>query len=181
MILKAPNLTRKTRQRLLQVGMGIVLLFLAFLLEMAVIEPGGIYSYSWYGYKGFRIGLSREGLLKEVNKVGAIRRIMTCQSNSTDQSIIDLKLASRRFFDMTEDLTRSDVWICQGKKKVAFLFLFQEDHLSRVLRLKGLSFKEGTFPLLDRCRPGIYRDMDGYLNRLENTRVFYGDAPRQSE
>ena len=59
---------KKTRQRLLQVGMGIGLLFLAFLLETVAIEPPGIYSYSQQGYKGFKIGLSREGLLREINK-----------------------------------------------------------------------------------------------------------------
>ncbi|MCP4722823.1 MAG: hypothetical protein GY860_25495 [Desulfobacteraceae bacterium] len=155
--------------------MGIGLIFLAFLLEMVAIEPSGIYSYSRQGYKGFKIGLSREDLLKEINKTTSIRRIITCDPAA------DQKLTSRRFFEMTNGLTRSDVWICQGKKKVGFLFQFQGDRLARVLRLKISSIKEGTSPLFDQCQPGIYQDMDAYLNRQAIHGVFYGDEGEQSE
>ncbi|RLB93793.1 MAG: hypothetical protein DRH26_02980 [Deltaproteobacteria bacterium] len=163
---------------MLQVGMGVVLIFLAFLLEMVIIEPSGIYSYSHYGYKQFKIGLSREGLLREINRVIAIRHILTCDSSGPSA---DLKLTSRRSFEMTEDLTRSHVWICQGKKKVGFLFQFQGDRLARVLRLKVRFFEEGSFPLFYQCQPGIYQDMDGYLNTQTVHGVFYGDETRQSE
>ncbi len=175
MILKESGLERRTKQRLLQVGMGIGLIFLAFLLEMVAIEPSGIYSYSRQGYKGFKIGLSREGLLKEINKTTSIRRIITCDPAA------DQKLTSRRFFEMTNGLTRSDVWICQGKKKVGFLFQFQDDHLARVLRLKIGSTEEESSPLFDQCQPGVYQDMDAYLNRQAIHGVFYGDEGEQSE
>ena len=175
MILKESGLERRTKQRLLQVGMGIGLIFLAFLLEMVAIEPSGIYSYSRQGYKGFKIGLSREGLLKEINKTTSIRRIITCDPTA------DQKLTSRRFFEMTNGLTRSDVWICQGKKKVGFLFQFQGDLLARVLRLKISSTKEGASPLFDQCQPGIYQDIDAYLNRQAIHGVFYEDEGEQSE
>lgn len=165
-------LQKKTRQRLLQVGMGIGLLFLAFLLEMVAIEPPGIYSYSRQGYKGFKIGLSREGLLREINKVSAIRRIIACDPSNSSQ---DLKLTSRRFFEMADGLTQSNVWICRGKKKVGFLFLFQGDRLARVLRLKSGFFKEGASTLFDQCQPGIYPEMDGYLNSRANHEIFYDD------
>jgi len=163
-------LDKKARQRLLQVGMGIGLLLLAFLLEVVAIEPPGIYSYSRQGYKGFKIGLSREGLLKEINKVSTIRRIMVCDPSSSSQ---DLKLTSQRFFKMTEGLTQSHVWICRGKKKVGFLFQFQGERLVRVLRLKSSFFEEGVSPLFDRCQPEIYPEMDGYLNRQEAHEIFY--------
>ncbi len=169
MIPKEFFLNKKARQRLLQVGMGIGLLLLAFLLEMVAIEPPGIYSYSQRGYKGFKIGLSREGLLREINKVTAIRRIIACEPNSSQ----DLKLTSRRFFEMTDGLIQSHVWICRGKKKVGFLFIFQGDRLARVLRLKSSFFKEGASPLFDRCEPEIYPEMDGYLERQTTHEIFY--------
>ncbi len=165
-------LNKKTRQRLLQVGMGIGLLFLAFLLEMVAIEPPGIYSYSQQGYKGFKIGLSREGLLREINKVIAIRRIISCDPSNSSQ---DLKLTSQRFFEMTDGLTQSNVWICRGKKKVGFLFLFKGDRLARLLRLKSGFLKEGASPLFDLCQPEIYPEMDGYLNSQTTHEIFYED------
>jgi len=45
MILRLPHFKTKTRQRLLQVTMGIGLLFLAFLIEMVIIEPNGVLMY----------------------------------------------------------------------------------------------------------------------------------------
>jgi hypothetical protein len=167
-----PHFKTKTRQRLLQVSMGIGLLFLAFLIEMVIIEPTGIYSYSLQGYKGFNIGLSREGLLKEINKIKVIRKIISCGSSDVS---IDLKLISRRFFDMTPDLDRSDVWICRGKKNVGFLFQFEKDRLVLVLRLKCRSFEPGDFPLFEQCQPEIYRDILGYLNRQTGHEIFYKD------
>ncbi|MCP3943289.1 MAG: hypothetical protein GY710_17635 [Desulfobacteraceae bacterium] len=170
MILKKPRFKKKTGQRLLQAGMGIGLIFLAFLLEMVAIEPPGIYSYSSYGYKGFKIGLSREDLLDQINKQISIRQIMTCDPST------DLKLTSRRSFEMTDGLVQSDVWICQGKKNVGFLFQFRGDRLVRVLRFKNSSFNEDDFSLLGQCQPVIYKQMDDYLNRQTIHGVFYEDG-----
>ena len=175
MMFKGASMTSRTRQRLLQAGMGIGLIFLAFLVEMVAIEPSGIYSYSTYGYKGFKIGLSREKVLAQINKVTAIRRIITCSPGA------DLRLTSRRSFEMTEELVRSSVWICQGKKKLRFVFLFQKDHLVRVLRLKGSPQPGEDFFLFDRCQQEIYQDMDGVLDRQKSHRVFYEDAPLAPE
>ncbi|MBU0970186.1 MAG: hypothetical protein KKC20_06040 [Proteobacteria bacterium] len=163
-------MTSRTRQRLLQVGMGMGLLFLAFLVEMVAVEPPGIYSYSAYGYKGFKIGLSREKVLAQINKVTAIRRIITCAPGA------DLRLTSRRSFEMTEALARSSVWICQGKKKLRFVFLFRQDRLVRILRLKGSLQPGEDFFLFDRCQQEIYPDMDGFLDRQIRHRVFYEDV-----
>jgi len=170
MILRLPHLKTKTRQRLLQIFMGIGLLFLAFLIEMVIIEPTGIYSYSLQGYKGFKIGLSREGLLREINQVKVIRQIIPCDPSDASK---ELKLTSRRFFEMTQGLARSDVWICRGKKNVGFLFQFEKDLLVRVLRLKSRSFEPGDFPLFEQCQPEIYQDIPGFLNRQTRHIVFH--------
>lgn len=169
MILGRFHFKTKTRQRLLQVFMGIGLLFLAFLIEMVIIEPTGIYSYSLQGYKGFKIGLSREGLLREINRVKAIRQILPCDPLEASK---ELKLTSRRSFDMTPVLARSDVWICRGKKNVGFLFQFEKDLLVLVLRLKCRSFNKGDFPLFEQCQPEIYTDIPGFLNRQTRHAVF---------
>jgi len=158
--------------------MGIGLICLAFIVEMVAIEPPGIYSYESYGYRGFKIGLSREQILNQINKVSSIRRIITCDSadltNPADQTI-DLKLTSRRFFEMTPGLKRCDVWICRGKKKIGFLLQFQGDSLARVLRLKSPLFEEGASLLFDRCLPEIYQDLEGYLNSQTAHKIFYED------
>lgn len=172
MILRLPHFKTKTRQRLLQVTMGIGLLFLAFLIEMVIIEPSGIYFYSQQGYKGFKIGLSRERVLRQINKVKAIRQITPCDSLGASTEV---KLTSRRFFEMTPVLARSDVWICRGKKNVGFLFQFEQDRLVRVLRLKCRSFEPGDFPLFEQCQPEIYRDIPGYLTRQTRHIVFYNN------
>jgi len=170
MILGLPHFKTKTRQRLLQIFMGIGLLFLAFLIEMVIIEPTGIYSYSQTGYKGFKIGLSREGLLREINRVKAIRQIIPCDTSEASK---ELKLTSRRSFEMTQGLALSDVWICRGKKNVGFLFQFEKDRLVRVLRLKCRSFNQGDFPLFEQCQPEIYTDIPGFLNRQTRHTIFY--------
>lgn len=168
-----PHFNTKTRQRLLQVIMGIGLLSLAFLIEMVIIEPSGIYSYSIQGYKGFKIGLSREGLLREINRVKAIRQISVCDPL---EASTELKLTSRRSFEMTQGLASSDVWICRGKKNVGFLFQFEKNHLVRVLRLKCRSFEPGDFPLFEQCQPEIYTDIPGYLNRQTRHTVFHKEG-----
>jgi len=161
---------KKTRQRLLQVGMGIGLLCLAFLVEMVAIQPRGIYSYSNYGYKTFKIGLSREEVLREINKIKAIRTIQTCAPES------ELKLRSRRLFEMEPAFASSLIWICQDKKKNLFLFHFNDKGLDRVLHLKGRSGKLVYSPLFDKCRPGIHQDIDGYLEQQTAHKVFYKDG-----
>ncbi len=161
---------KKTRQRLLQVGMGIGLLCLAFLVEMVAIEPRGIYSYSHDGYKTFKIGLSREGVLLEINKIKAIRNIMTCDPES------ELKLRSRRLFEMEPALANSSIWICQDKKKNLFLFHFNDKGLDRILHLKGRTGKLVYSPLFDQCRPDIHQDIDAYLETQTVHKVFYKDG-----
>jgi hypothetical protein len=164
------TMVTKTKQRLLQVGMGIGLICLAFLVEMVAIEPQGIYSYSHYGYKGFKIGISRERVLRKINKIKSIRTILTCEPNT------ELKLSSRRLFEMKAALVDSHIWICQDKKKNVFLFQFRNDRLDRILRLKGRFGKVVFSPLFDQCRTDIHQDIDGYLENQTTHKVFYKDG-----
>ena len=153
--------------------MGLGLICLAFLVERVAIEPPGIYAYSREGYKGFTMGLAREGVLREINQIKSIRALLTCDPQT------ELKLTSRRGFEMSEALTRSDIWICLAKKQGILLFQFNSLGLERVLRIKGRPASGETALLFAFCPLDSHQDLEAYLARHTGYPVFDkdGDTP----
>lgn len=151
--------------------MGLGLICLAFLVERVAIEPSGIYAYSREGYKGFTMGLSREEVLREISQVKSIRTLLTCDPKT------ELKLASRRGFDMSEALNRSDIWICQAKKQGIFLFQFNDRGLERILRIKGRSAHGEAALLFALCPLDNHQDLEAYIASQTGYPLFYKDGP----
>jgi len=102
---------RKAKQRRLQIFLGVGLIFFAFLIEMVAVHPSGIYSYTRKGYKEFKIGLSKEAVLKKINRRKTIRTIRVCESDKI------FELRSRKLFEMGQDLV-----VSEGKKAGLFFF-----------------------------------------------------------
>jgi len=157
----------KTKQRILQASFGIGLILFAVLIEFLAVHPSGIYSYTQQGYKEFKIGLSKEKVLKKINKQKTIRTIRVCDPDRV------FELKSRKPFEMEEEMTLSNYWLCFGRTGKNFLFLFKDELLERVL-LQRLRFgkKEGSI-LFVQCNPEFLNDMDHYLTTREKLDVFY--------
>lgn len=159
----------RTKQRVLQISFGLGLIFIAFLIELLAIHPSGIYSYTQKGYKAFQIGLSKEGVLEQINHQKTIRTIQTCDP----EGLWELK--SRKGFEMKPDLASSDAWICHDRKSRDFLFFFNQGALDRIL-VQRLRFgkKPGSI-LFSGCRPEILKDIDNYLATREKLALFYDE------
>jgi hypothetical protein len=159
--------TRKTKQRILQVSFGVGLIFFAFLIELVAIHPSGIYSYSQKGYKEFKIGLSKQKVLKNINKRKTIRTIRICDPHRI------FELHSRKLFKMEADLISSDFWLCHDRTGKDFLFLFKNQILGRIL-IQRLRFgkKQGSV-LFSNCNSEWFKDIDIYLTRQEKLSVYY--------
>jgi len=157
----------KTKQRILQISFGAGLILFAFLIELMAVHPSGIYSYTQKGYKEFKIGLSKERVLKNINKQKTIRKIKVCNPDQV------FELKSRHLFKMEEDLVSSDFWLCHDRTGKDFLFVFKDEILERVL-LQRLRFgkKKGS-SLFFQCDPEILKDIDTYLADREKLKVFY--------
>ncbi len=157
----------KAKQRILQVSFGIGLILFVVLIELLAVHPSGIYSYTQQGYKEFRIGLSKEKVLKKINRRKTIRTIRVCDPDRV------FELKSRKLFEMEENLASSDYWLCPDRTGKNFLFLFKDEILVRVL-LQRLRFgkKEGSI-LFVQCNPEILNNMDNYLATREKLNVFY--------
>ena len=157
----------KAKQRILQASFGIGLILFVVLIELIAVHPSGIYSYTQQGYKEFKIGLSKEKVLKKINKRKTIRTIRVCGPDRV------FKLKSRKLFEMEENLVLSDYWICPDRTGKNYLFLFKDEILERVL-LQRLRFgkKEGSI-LFSQCNPELLNDMDNYLSTREKLKVFY--------
>ena len=158
---------RKAKQRRLQIFLGVGLIFFAFLIEMVAVHPSGIYSYTRKGYKEFKIGLSKEAVLKKINRRKTIRTIRVCESDKV------FELRSRKLFEMGQDLVVSDFWICHDRTGKDFLFLFKDGALEKIL-LQRLRFgKKGGSILFSQCNPEILKDIDNYLSTRETLKVFH--------
>lgn len=159
---------KNVKQRMLQVGFGLGLIFFAFLIELMAVHPSGIYSYvQQKGYKEFQIGLSKEQVLKKINKRKTIRTIKVCEPDRL------FELKSRKMFEMEDDLVSSDFWLCHDRTGKDFLFLFKDGTLDMIL-LQRLRYgkKEGSI-LFSQCNLEIFKDIDNYLTRQEKLKVFY--------
>ncbi len=163
------EMTGKQKQRLFQISVGVLLILLAFFVEMVVIEPMGIYSYSdsGAGLGTIKVGISKEKLLRKINRIKSIRSVQTCNPDT------ELTLSSRRSFDLGTGLEAADIWICKNRKKGQYLFQFKGDSLARILYLNLSLADMGTFALFTQCDPKIHGDMDSYLAGQTRFPVFY--------
>jgi hypothetical protein len=69
------------------------MLLIVILVEVLAVSPAGIYSYTIEGYRTFKIDASKKRILDEINRVAAIRTLITCNPDSWT----DLK-SRRQFF-----------------------------------------------------------------------------------
>ncbi|MCG8563546.1 MAG: hypothetical protein MI747_00520 [Desulfobacterales bacterium] len=144
-------MNRQQRQRLLQIGMGLGLLVLAFLVEMVAVPPDGIHIYGpgSKGPKGLIPGFSREESLAAVNGIKSIRILESCAPHS------DISLTSREPFAMTPELARARAWICRSRKGSPMHLIFQEDRLAQVIVLRTGWGKADDIAFMESCFPGI--------------------------
>lgn len=161
------GMTRKQRQRTLQISLGFGMLVVVILVEVLAISPSGIYSYTIDGFRAFKIGAPKKRILAEINHVPAIRTLVTCEPNS--RTI----LVTRRHFSYTEALDTADVWIARYRKENVLIFMFQDQVLVRILLLKTRFNREISSPLFDSCRPGMLDNVDRFLEEQTDHTVFY--------
>ncbi|NOX34239.1 MAG: hypothetical protein GXP56_10980 [Deltaproteobacteria bacterium] len=158
---------RKSKQRILQISFGVSLIFVAILIEFLAVNPSGIYSYTQEGYKEFKIGLSKEKVLKKINKRKAIRTIRVCDPEKV------FVLKSRKPFEMEDAMASSDSWFCLDRTGKIFLFLFKDGNLERLLLLRLNFWKDEGSILFSDCNPVLLNDIDNYLFFRETLSVFY--------
>ncbi len=137
--------SRKKRQRLLQLAMGVLLILVVILVEMVAVTPTGIYSHTKTGFQKFKIGDDRSKVLKEINRIKAVRTLETCDPAGR------IVLETRRRFDMTADLAVARIWRYTDRKKGLYLFWFSQDLLARIIYLNDLPGDDDPFALFTEC------------------------------
>ena len=160
-------MTRKQRQRTLQIGFGLGMLVMVVLVEVVAVLPAGIYSYTTQGYRAFKINAPKQRILAEINRVPGIRTLISCDPDSRTD------LLSQRHFSYSGEIAAADAWIARYRKNHVLLFLFQDDKLARILLLKTRFGRQISSPLLDACRPDLLRDIDRFLAIQTDHPVFY--------
>lgn len=155
------------RQRTLQIALGLGMLVIVILVEVLAVSPAGIYSYTADGYRNFKISAPKARILAEINRVSAIRTLVTCHPYS------ETTLKRRRHFTQIPELDAADVWIARYRNHNVVIFLFQEKTLSRILLLKTLYSREISSPLFDVCRPDLLDEIDRFLENQTAHPVFY--------
>lgn len=155
------------RQRTLQIGLGLGMLVIVILVEVLAVTPAGIYSYTVTGYRNFKIAAPKDRVLAELNRVPAIRTLITCGPYS------ESSLVRQRHFVRTPELDAAAVWIARYRNHNVLLLLFREQSLSRILLLKTRFSREISSPLFDTCRPDLLQDVDGFLSAQAAHPVFY--------
>ncbi|EMS77800.1 hypothetical protein [Desulfotignum phosphitoxidans] len=158
---------KKQRQRALQISLGLGMLVIVILVEVLAISPAGIYSYTLTGYRNFKIGAPRQRILAEINRVPAIRTLITCTPDS------ETMLLTQRHFTHTPELDVSDVWIARYRNHNVIIFLFKEQTLSRILLLKTRFSRQISSALFDTCRLDLLEDIDLFLENQTVHPVFY--------
>jgi hypothetical protein len=159
----------KKKQRMWQVFLALVLVVMAVLIESVGMHPKGIYVYRHNGYQDFRIGLSKEQVLRQINLQKTIRGIKTC-----DPASMSLK-SSRRKLEMTASLSGADTWICHDRTGKDYLFVFMEGRLNTLLVQRLRFGKTDGSPLFAGCRPDLTGNLDHYLETGEALKVFVKD------
>ncbi|MCF6247728.1 MAG: hypothetical protein L3J69_10235 [Desulfobacula sp.] len=163
---------KKTKQWVLRLSFATCLIVLAVLIETIGMHPTGIYSYTNEGYKDFQIGLSKKGVLRQINLQKTMRAIQTCRP------VAVLKKTSRKKLKMNDNLDSSDIWVSYDRTGKQFLFFFKGANLKRIL-IQRLRFgkKKGSALFLD-CTAARIKDIDHYLKTQEKLNVFLGDGKR---
>lgn len=161
------GMSRKQRQRTLQISLGFGMLVVVILVEVLAISPAGIYSYSADGYRAFKINAPKKRVLAEINHVPAIRTLVTCAPRSRTT------LVTQRHFSYTSALDSADVWIARYRKEKVLIFMFQDQVLVRILLLKTRFNREISSPLFDSCRPDLLQNVDRFLEEQTDHAVFY--------
>lgn len=155
------------RQRSLQIALGLGMLVIVILIEVLAVSPAGIYSYSTEGYRNFKIKAPKQRILAEINRVSAIRKLITCDPASESTRV------TRRHFILTPELAAADVWIARYRKHSVAVFLFKEQALSRILLLKTRFNRPISSVLFDTCRPDLLDNADLLLETQTAHPVFY--------
>lgn len=161
------GMTRKRRQRTLQIGLGFGMLVVVILVEVLAISPAGIYSYTADGYRAFKINAPKKRVLAEINHVPAIRTLVTCAPRSRTT------LVTQRHFAYTKELDTADVWMARYRKENVLIFMFADQVLVRILLLKTRFNREISSPLFDSCRPDLLQNVDRFLEEQTGHAVFY--------
>jgi len=161
------GMTRKKRQRSLQIGLGFGMLVVVILVEVLAISPAGIYSYTTNGFRAFKITSPKQRILAEINRVPAIRTLVTCSPRSRTT------LVTRRHFSYTQALETADVWIARYRNQNVLIFMFQDQVLVRILQLKTRFNRPISSPLFDTCRPDLLQNPDRFLEQQTRHPVFY--------
>lgn len=161
------RMTVKQRQRTLQISLGLSMILVVILVEVLAVSPAGIYSYTIEGYRTFKVNAPKKWVLDEINRVAAIRTLISCNPDSRT----DLK--SRRHFSYSHDIEAADVWIARYRNNNVLLFFFQDDKLARVLLLKTRFGRQISSPLFDGCRPDLLKDIDRFLADQTDHLAFY--------
>ncbi len=160
----------KKEQWKLRLSLAALLIIMAVLIETIGMHPTGIYSYTNEGYKDFKIGLSKQGVLRLINLQKTMRTIKTCGPDAV------LKKTSRKKLKMDGNLAGSNIWISHDRTGKQFLFFFKDGNTRRIL-LQRLRFgkKDGS-PLFSDCIADQIKDIDHYLETKEKLRVFLRDG-----
>ncbi len=161
------GMTRKQRQRFLQIGLGFGMLVVVILVEVLAISPAGIYSFTTSGYRAFKISSPKQRILAEINRVPAIRTLVTCNPQSRTT------LVTRRHFPYTKAIDTADVWMARYRKENVLIFIFQDQALVRILLLKTRFNQPISSPLFDTCRPDLLQNPDRFLEQQTDHAVFY--------
>jgi hypothetical protein len=161
------RMTVKQRQRALQISLGCGMLVIVILVEVLAVSPAGIYSYTTDGYRAFKINAPKPWVLDEINRVPAIRTLISCDPDSTTN------LISQRHFSYTHVIAAADIWIARYRNNQVLLFFFHEDRLSRVLLLKSRFGRRIASPLFDDCQPDLLQNVDRFLADQTDHPVFY--------
>ena len=117
----------KKEQWKLRLSLAALLIIMAVLIETIGMHPTGIYSYTNEGYKDFRIGLSKQGVLRLINLQKTMRTIKTCGPDAV------LKKTSRKKLKMDGNLAVSNIWISHDRTGKQFLFFFKDGNTRRIL------------------------------------------------
>ena len=158
---------KKQQQRALQISLGLGMLVIVILVEVLAISPAGIYSYTSTGYRNFKVGGPKQRILAEINRVPAIRTLITCTPDS------ETTLLTQRHFTQIPELDTANVWIARYRNNNKIIFLFQDQTLSRILLLKTRFNRQISSSLFDTCRLDLLDDIDLFLEIQTAHPVFY--------
>ncbi len=165
----------KKEQWKLRLSLAVLLIIMVVLIETIGMHPTGIYTYSNEGYKNFQIGLSKQGVLRQINLKKTMRTLKTCGPDSV------LKKNSRKKLKIDDNLLASNIWISEDRTGKQFLFVFKDGNTQRILLQRLRYGKKNGSPLFSSCIAARIDDIDHYLKTQEKLKVFIGDGKRRGK